>query len=65
VVVLAPPPVSFGRVDGREPPVAYEASDPARMEAFHRIIDEVAAARDRVEVVDLAGWVASQPDDTV
>lgn len=63
VVLLAPPPVSFGRSDGREPTEPYPASDPARMEAFHRIIEDVAASRDRVEVVDLAGWVESQPDD--
>lgn len=64
VVILAPPPVLFGRVDGKDPAEPYPGSDPARMEAFHQIIDEVAASRDRVEVVDLAGWVESQPDDT-
>ncbi len=63
VVILAPPTVSFGRTDGRDPPSPYPASDPARMQAFGGIIDEVAASRDRVAVVDLAGWVASQPDD--
>lgn len=63
VVILAPPPVSFGRIDGREPDEAYPASNPARMEAFHQIINEVAASRDYTEVVDLAAWVESQPDD--
>lgn len=65
VVVLAPPPVSFGRTDGRDPVEAYPASDPARMQELHRVIDEVAASRDEVAVVDLADWVESQSDDGV
>lgn len=65
VVILAPPQVSFGRMDGTDRSEPYPASDSARMETFHQIINEVAASRDHVEVVDLAGWVESQPDDTV
>lgn len=64
VVILAPPPVSFGRMDGRDPGEPYAGSNPARMEVFRQIINEVAASRDHVEMVDLAGWVASQPDDS-
>jgi peptidoglycan/LPS O-acetylase OafA/YrhL/lysophospholipase L1-like esterase len=63
VVILAPPQVSFGRLDGRDPGEPYAASDPARMEAFHQVINEVAASRDHAEVVDLGAWVQSQPDD--
>ena len=63
VVLLASPDVVFGRVDGRDPPRAREESDPARMAAFRALLTDAAARHERTEVLDLAGWVAAQPDD--
>ncbi len=63
VVLLSPPDVEYGRVDGRAPDEQFAESDPARMERFREMLRDVAAANDRVEMVDLASWVAARPDD--
>ena len=62
VVLVRPPDIEVGRIDGRAPQQAEPESDPARMARFRQMIDELAASRDRVEVVDLAGWLATQDD---
>ncbi|MHB1139525.1 MAG: acyltransferase family protein [Microthrixaceae bacterium] len=63
VVLLSPPDVDVGRVDGRSPTVAFDESDPARMGRFRELLAEVAAEHPRVDVVQLDDWVAAQPDD--
>lgn len=63
VVILAPPDVEIGRVDGRSPETSYPESDPARMARFREIIDEVADGDDRVRVLALDEWLDAQPDD--
>lgn len=63
VVLLNPPDVSFGRIDGRDPATPFVESDPARMEAFRQLIREVADEHDRVEVFDLAGGLAEMDED--
>ena len=64
VVLLSPPDVVFGRIDGRDPREPIEQSDPVRMQRFREVVAEVAASREGVEVIDLAGWVAASPDDS-
>jgi peptidoglycan/LPS O-acetylase OafA/YrhL len=63
VAIATSPHVEVGRVNGRSPGVAAAESDPARMNRLNEIIVEVASRYPRVAVVDLAGWVASMPDD--
>jgi hypothetical protein len=63
VVVLLPPDIDMGRIDGRSPDTPYPESDPARMARFRQIVRDVAAGFDRVRVVDLAGWLGSRPDE--
>ena len=63
VVLLASPDIDVGRVDGRSPAEAFPESDPARMEAFRGMLREVAATDDRIVVLDLAGWLATHPDE--
>jgi peptidoglycan/LPS O-acetylase OafA/YrhL len=63
VVLIAGPDVTFGRVDGRDPPRARPESDPARTARFRELVEEVAARHPRVGVVDLAGFVAGRDDD--
>jgi peptidoglycan/LPS O-acetylase OafA/YrhL len=63
VALLASPDVEFGRVDGRDPPRSLPESDPDRMERFRDIVREVAAAHDRVGVVDLASYLADHDDE--
>ncbi len=63
VVILNPPDVVYGRNDGRDPSEPFPESDPARMAAFREVIAGVAAEHDRVEVLDLAAWVDSLPDE--
>lgn len=63
VVLLVSPNIEMGRIDGRPPEVEYPESDPARMARFRRIEREVAAGFDRVQVVDLAGWLERHDDD--
>ena len=63
VAIATSPHVEVGRVNGRSPGVTAPESDPARMDRLNEIIVEVAARYPQVAVVDLAGWVASMPDD--
>jgi lysophospholipase L1-like esterase len=63
VVLVASPDVTFGRVAGRDPGRASPDADPARMARFRALLDEVAASRDRVAVVDLHGHLAGRDDD--
>ncbi|MBN2622347.1 MAG: acyltransferase family protein, partial [Acidimicrobiales bacterium] len=63
VAIATSPHVEVGRLNGRSPDAAAPESDPARMERLNEIIVEVASRYPRVGVVDLAGWVASKPDD--
>jgi peptidoglycan/LPS O-acetylase OafA/YrhL len=63
VVLLSSPNVDVGRVDGRSPNTAYPESDPARMERFRQMLDDVAARSSRVKVLDYAGWLAHRPDE--
>ena len=63
VVLVVPPDVTFGRVDGRDPPRPQPDADPARMEAFRRIVRDVASRHDRVRLVDLHGYLQTRSDD--
>ena len=63
VVLLLPPDVEFGRIDGRSPDTPADQSDPARMRRFREILEQVAADTDRVETLDLASWVGERSDD--
>ena len=63
VVLLASPDIDVGRVDGRSPNDPFEESDPDRMERFREILSEVAERMEDVEVLDLAGWLASRSDE--
>jgi hypothetical protein len=56
VVFLAPPDIDVGRVDGRSPSQPFDESDPARMARFRALLDEVAAADPRVEVLQVDEW---------
>lgn len=62
VVLLAPPDIEVGRVDGRSPPSPYDESDPERMERFREIVTDVARDRPDVEVIDLQPWFAARDD---
>ena len=63
VVILMPPNIDVGRVDGRSPSRPFDESDPARMQRMRELITEVAAERPEVEVVRLDEWLAQQPDE--
>lgn len=63
VVLVEPPDIEVGRVDGRSPDTSAVESDPARMAAFTRILKSVAADTPRVHLVDLGSWVRRQRDD--
>jgi peptidoglycan/LPS O-acetylase OafA/YrhL len=63
VVLVASPDIEVGREDGRSPGREAPESDPHRMAAYRAIVEQVAAAHDRVAVVDLAGYLGSRDDD--
>lgn len=65
VVLVLPPDLHFGRVDGvdRDPPLPESA--PERMAALRRIITAVAARHPEVATVDLGSYVAGRGDDAV
>ena len=58
------PPIEIGRIDGRSPESSYPESDPARMERFRQIIDEVAAGDDCVRPLRLDRWLDARPVDS-
>lgn len=62
VMWVLPPLVELGTVDGRPPAEPRSTSDPDRMERFREISRDVAEARPgKVELIDLAGWMATLP----
>lgn len=62
VMWVQPPLVRLGTVDGRPPAEDFDASDPARMELFRDLGEELQEARpDSVVLLDLAAWMADQP----
>ena len=63
VMLLAHPDVGQGRLDAVPAGVTYAEYDPARSQRWRDIVDEVAATRADVVVVDLASWVHEHPDD--
>ncbi|HET6953256.1 MAG TPA: acyltransferase family protein [Acidimicrobiales bacterium] len=63
VLLVTTPDVVYGRIDGRDPPRRAGVADPARVARFRELEAEVAARHDRVEIVDLAGWIAAREDD--
>ncbi len=63
VVLVLPPDVEFGRIDGQSPESPAPESDPDRMTRFREIIESVAATSDRVRVVDLNAWIGTRHDD--
>lgn len=63
VVFIAPPDIDVGRVDGRSPSQPHPESDPARMQFFRDLIDEVAGEYELVDVVQMDDWLASRDDD--
>jgi hypothetical protein len=38
-----------------------QQAQPARHEVLHRVIDDLAVDRPAVKVIDLAGWLSTQP----
>jgi lysophospholipase L1-like esterase len=65
VVWLTSPRIDLGRVEIPPPPEPYPASDPARMNRLNEIIGDLAADRDDVFLVDLAGHLATYPGGEV
>ena len=63
VVLVLPPDIEMGRIDGRSPETPVPESDPARMAAYRQMVQRVAATTDRVKLVDLATWDRQQPHD--
>ncbi len=63
VVLLLSPDIEVGRTDGRAPTDPFPESDPDRMERFRDLLRAEAARSERVHLVDLASWLASQPDE--
>ncbi|MEY2570999.1 MAG: hypothetical protein QOE63_1349, partial [Acidimicrobiaceae bacterium] len=61
VVILTAPDINLGQADVDPPSTPYPESDPARMAALNALWHEVAAARRGVQIVDLAGYLASLP----
>lgn len=64
VVLVLPPDIDVGRIDGRSPEPPAVESDPSRMAAFRRVVQAVAADTPRVQVVDMATWLQRRSDDT-
>ena len=63
VVLVSPPDIAPGRIDGRAKNGTFPEADPARMERFRELLAEVASDHDGAAVVDLAGWLAARPDE--
>jgi peptidoglycan/LPS O-acetylase OafA/YrhL/lysophospholipase L1-like esterase len=63
VELVSPPDIVVFREDGVDPPRDDPASDPARMGRYRELIAEVAAAHDRVGVIDLASYIADRSDE--
>jgi hypothetical protein len=63
VVWLTSPAIEAGRNQSPPPDPPYAESDPARMAALNRMIEEMAAARPGVVTVDLAGYIDAKPPD--
>ena len=61
VVVLTCPRLDVGQGDPDPPTTPYPESDPARVAALNQMWRDVAAARPGVQIVDLAGHLASLP----
>ncbi|MEZ5322893.1 MAG: acyltransferase family protein [Microthrixaceae bacterium] len=64
VVVLNPPDIEMGRIDGRSPLRPFPESDPARMQRFRVLVAGVVADYDdpAVVIVDLARWLDSHDE---
>lgn len=62
VVLVAPPDIMPGMVDGRPPTVPFPESDPARMERFRELIRDVAGQHPNLLVADMPAFLQTQPD---
>ena len=63
VVLIAPPDIEVGRVDGNPPDRPFDESKPDRMARYRNMVAQVAASDDRVEVIRLDRWVTTRPDE--
>jgi hypothetical protein len=61
VVWLTSPAIEAGRNANPPPNPPHAESDPTRMAALNRMIEEMAAARPGVVTVDLAGYLDAMP----
>jgi peptidoglycan/LPS O-acetylase OafA/YrhL/lysophospholipase L1-like esterase len=61
VVWLTNPLLDFGRADAVPPATPYPVSEPARTARYNEILQEIAAERPALHLVDLAGWMRTLP----
>lgn len=62
VILLAHPDVGPGRLDSIPAGVSYPEYDPARSRRWREMVEGFAAPRERVAVIDLAGFVRGHDD---
>jgi peptidoglycan/LPS O-acetylase OafA/YrhL/lysophospholipase L1-like esterase len=63
VVLLSPPDIDVGRIDGVSPDESPPEAEPARMARFREILRQVAERYERVEVLGLDSWLANHPEE--